>query len=118
PRGAWWYGRGLKDLFSFLSALFSYTSNMFSVKTLLRTLFSPWKKMVGEREKGIEGLKLWLLDSFISRIVGFMVRIVMMILFFLAFLVFAIFAVLAIVFWICMPAILVASFIYIFIGYR
>ncbi len=74
--------------------------------------------MVGEREKGIEGLKLWLLDSFISRIVGFMVRIVMMILFFLAFLVFAIFAVLAIVFWICMPAILVASFIYIFIGYR
>ena len=114
----WWYGRGLKDLFSFLSALFSYTSNMFSVTTLLKTLFSPWKKMIGPRGRGLPGLKNWIVDNLISRGVGFVVRVFMMIFFLLAFLVFLIFAVMAIIFWICMPAILVASFVYILVWYR
>lgn len=112
----WWYGRGLKDLFSFLSALFSYVQNMFSVTTLLKTLFSPWKKMVGPKRPGLDGLKDWVTDNLISRGVGFVVRLVMMIVFMMAFLVFAIFAVFAIIFWICMPVILVGSFVYIFIG--
>jgi hypothetical protein len=113
----WWYGRGLKDLFSFLSALFAYTSNMFSVMTLLKTLLSPWKKMVGPRGRGIDGLKDWLLDNFVSRIVGLVVRVIMIIIFTIAFLIYAVFAILAIIFWLCMPAVLVASFVYIFIGY-
>lgn len=113
----WWYGRGLKDLFSFLSAFFSYTSNMFSVTTLLKTLFSPWKKLVGERGRGIEGLKLWLVDNLVSRAVGFIVRLFMIIFFLIVFILFAFFAVLAVIFWIGMPVFILAAFIYIFIGY-
>ena len=113
----WWYGRGLKDLFSFLSALFEYTSNMFSVTNLLKTLFQPWKKMVSQRRPGIDGLKDWLADNIISRGVGFVMRLMMMILFILAFAAFAAFAILALIFWVGIPAIVVASFIYIFIGY-
>lgn len=113
----WWYGRGLKDLFQFLSALFVYMQNEFSVITLLKTLFSPWKKLVGQKGKGWTGFKIWIVDNLVSRSVGFIMRIFMMIFFLIAFLAYLIFAVLAFVFWITMPAILVASFIYIFVGY-
>jgi len=92
-------------------------SNVFSVTSLLKTLFSPWKKMVGEKGRGVEGLKLWLLDNFISRTVGFIVRLFMIFFFLIGFALYAVFAVFAIIFWFCMPAVLVGSFVYIFIGY-
>ncbi|RJO62053.1 hypothetical protein C4544_00950 [candidate division WS5 bacterium] len=91
--------------------------NEFSFVTLLKTLFQPWKKMVGPKGRGLEGLKNWIIDNLISRGVGFVVRVFMMIFFFIAFLAYLLFAVLAFVFWITMPAMLAASFIYIFIGY-
>ena len=112
----WWYGRGLTDLFSFLLALLDYIQNLFSVTVLLKTLFSPWKKMVGERGRGIDGLKIWLLDNLVSRGVGFVVRVLMIFVFMIAFLAFLIFSVIAIIFWLFMPGIVAASFIYIFIG--
>lgn len=112
---AWWYGRGLKDLFRFLAGLFSYLTNMFSFVTLLKTLFQPWKKMVGEKGRGVEGLKIWLLDNFVSRTVGFFVRLVMLLIFTLAFLLYFLFSIVAIVFWIAMPSIVIGSFIYIFL---
>ena len=113
---AWWYGRGLKDLFSFLSALYGYIKNMFSVTTLLKTLFQPWKKMIGPKGRGVDGFKDWIVDNIISRGVGFVVRIMMMIVFLLALIIFMIFSLLSIVFWIGLPVIVVVSFIYIFGG--
>jgi hypothetical protein len=71
--------------------------------------------MAGERGRGIEGLKLWLIDNLVSRGVGFVVRLFMMVLFVLVFVFYIVFAVLALIFWICMPAIVVVSFVYIFI---
>jgi len=114
---AWWYGRGLTRLFQFLGALFSYTANLFSIKSLLKTLFSPWKKMVGERQKGIEGLKLWLLDNFVSRTVGFVVRVMMIIFCLISILLYGIFAIVAIGFWLLMPGVILGAFFFLFIGY-
>lgn len=112
----WWYGRGLKDLFSFLSALFVYIQNMFSVVTLLKTLFSPWKKMAGPRRPGLDGLKDWMLDNIISRGVGFVMRVGMMMIFLVAFFIFLVFSLLIIALWLGMPMVIVASFFYIFWG--
>ncbi len=72
--------------------------------------------MVGERGRGIDGLKIWLLDNLVSRGVGFVVRVLMIFVFLIAFLAFLIFSVIAIIFWLFMPGIVAASFIYIFIG--
>lgn len=113
----WWYGRGLKDLLGFILALFSYLTNMFSVVGILKTLFSPWKKMVSEREKGIEGLKLWLVDNLVSRAVGFIVRVFMLIFFLICLVFLCLFSLFSIVFWIFMPLYVILLFIFIFIGY-
>lgn len=113
---AWWYGRGLKDLFAFLIALLNYLQNMFSVTTLLKTLFSPWKKMVEEKGRGLQGLWYWILDNLISRGIGFVVRVIMILLFIMVFILFLVFSFVAIIFWIGMPAIVVISFFYLFIG--
>ncbi len=112
----WWYGRGLKDLFAFLTALFSYLRNVFSINSLLKTLFSPWKKMVGERRPGIDGLKDWMADNLISRGVGFVVRIFMLLAFLVCLIVMLIASALVFIFWLGMPAAIIGAFIYIFIG--
>ncbi len=72
--------------------------------------------MVGAKGRGLLGFKDWIIDNLISRGVGFVVRVVMIILFVLVFLCFLIFAITAVIFWILMPGIVVASFIYIFTG--
>lgn len=113
----WWYGRGLEDLVKFLLVCFSYLINMFSVVGILKTLFSPWKKMVSDRGKGIEGLKLWLIDNMVSRAVGFIVRLFMLIFFVVSFIVLVFFSLLALMFWIFMPLYIISSTIFIFIGY-
>lgn len=72
--------------------------------------------MVEEKGRGIDGLKMWLADNLISRGVGFVVRLFMIFFFLLAFVAYAVFAVLALVFWFLMPAIVLVSFIFIFIN--
>lgn len=113
----WWYGRGLADLFSFVLALFTYIKNMFSVTTLIQTLFSPWKKMAGARRPGIDGLKDWLIDNLISRGVGFVVRVFMLLFSLLAMILAVIFSIIIAVLWVGMPALVVGSFLFIFLGY-
>ena len=112
----WWYGRGLRDLISFLAGLLSYTKNMFSVSVLLKTLFSPWKKMVGARRPGLDGLKDWLADNLISRGIGLVVRIFMLLVFLVFLIVMLVASALVFIFWLGMPAAIIGAFIYIFIG--
>lgn len=114
----WWYGRGLKDLFDFLSGLFLHTKNLFSITTVLKTFFQPWKKMVSSRRPGIDGLKDWLADNLISRAVGIVMRLVMIILFVLSIVAVSLGAIVATVLWVCLPAVSFVLLIYIFISIK
>ena len=80
----WWYGRGLQDYFNFLSVLFSYLMNAFSLKTIFRTFFSPWKKMVEKKGKGIDAFFSYLLDNIISRGVAIAMRLMLIFVFFIS----------------------------------
>ena len=111
---AWWYSRGLADLFSYLEGLFVSGINSFSVPTVLKTLFAPWKKDVNARQPGIDGLKIWLLDNFVSRMVGFFMRLGMIFVFFLYMIFVFILGAVALVLWLGMPAFLLLSLIWIF----
>ena len=112
----WWYSNGVLDLLKFLQAFYSYIEGIFSIKILLKTLFAPWKRLVYAKRPGLEGLRDWLLDNFISRSVGFLLRLTIIFIFLVSTIFFLAFSVLAVTFWIGFPFILVYSFIYIFKG--
>jgi hypothetical protein len=111
----WWYSGGLIRLVRWISALFGWTSNYFSVGRVFKTFFSPWKRLVETRQPGIDGLKDWFLDNLISRLVGFFMRLTIIIVYLLTMVSLAVFAVLALGLWVGLPLIVIFSFFRIFI---
>jgi len=59
----------------------SFAANIFSVKTLLKTLFSPWRKYNWRYPKGFDIVEFFntLISNIFSRILGFLMRIVLII---------------------------------------
>ncbi len=112
----WWYTRGLFDIFNFINALFVYTVNTFSVKAVLKTFFAPWKKMVKERGKGIDGLRDWLLDNLVSRGVAIFMRIFILCFFLISIVIVSLLSIIFVIAWLIMPLIILFSIAYIFAG--
>jgi hypothetical protein len=112
----WWYNQGLEDFFKFFKALLKNLVKTFSIKTLILTLFSPWKRMVGERQRGLDGLKDWLIDNLAARLAGFMVRIFMIAISLILLVVYGIVFVIALGFWLLFPLIVLLAFFNIFLG--
>lgn len=100
----WWYSGGLVKLFNFLGALLFSILNNFSIKTTVLNLFSPWKRVLGVKRPGLDGIKDWLVDNLVSRTVGFFLRLVLLFVAFLVLSFYAVFAVLAIILWLLYPA--------------
>lgn len=71
---AWWYGRGFLELFSYIGTLLSSVWQKFSVTTLLKTLFAPWRRITAGGGRTMQDRSQALLDNLISRLVGFTIR--------------------------------------------
>lgn len=73
----WWYGPGWILRFSELLSYLSQWSAFFSLGTLLKTLFKPWKQIVTtpDPHSGLSARKNAFIDNLVSRFVGFFVRI-------------------------------------------
>lgn len=72
---SWWYGAGWQKAGAGLVRKLRGVSRAFSVGTLLRTLFAPWRRIIVRPGASInEHLAAWR-DNFIGRFVGFFVRI-------------------------------------------
>ena len=71
----WWYGRGWKgsvnNLFNFLKGV----NQSFSVSTLFKTLFDPWRRIMSYPGSGINAHVQAAIDNTVSRFVGFCVRL-------------------------------------------
>lgn len=71
----WWYGAGWKNLAHNVQRRSQRTVDSFSVPTLARTLFAPWKRIVTAPGAGIDAHLRAIGDNIISRLVGFTVRL-------------------------------------------
>lgn len=74
----WWYGKGWFNAAVSLEAMLVGISRMFSVPILLRTLFAPWKRIVSYPGDSLDAKVRALIDNTISRLVGLMVRLVVL----------------------------------------
>ncbi len=73
---SWWYTSGWRWVITRALARLNTVQRMFSVGILLRTLFSPWKQIIGapNKNQSLDAKFRMKLDNLISRFVGFGVR--------------------------------------------
>jgi len=75
----WWYGAGWRNLAHNVQRRSQRTLDSFSVPTLLRTLFAPWKRIITAPGAGIDAHLKAIGDNAISRLVGFTVRLTVLV---------------------------------------
>ena len=77
---SWWYGPGWRERASRLSERLKASMDYFSIDLLLRTFFAPFRQIAAGKVEGPLGVQMRaLLDRIISRIIGAMIRFVMII---------------------------------------
>lgn len=76
----WHYSRAYLQFFHVWTNLMWFVVRFFSLTELLGSLFSPWKRMVEERKKAwdVEEFFSSLVINILSRIIGAMVRIIVL----------------------------------------
>jgi hypothetical protein len=71
----WWYGDGWRQAAKGSLNLVNKVQLSFSLPVLLKTLFSPWKRIITPSGRTLEDKMRAMLDNLVSRVVGFFVRI-------------------------------------------
>ena len=72
----WWYGPGWKDAAGRLTAKIHETYLSFSVPSLLRTMFAPWRRITSPPGASLQDKLRAVIDNTVSRLVGFVVRLI------------------------------------------
>jgi hypothetical protein len=70
----WWYGYGWKHVLDNGYLRMMKVSHMFSVPILLRTLMSPWRRIITYPGASLQDKMHAFGDNLVSRMVGFTVR--------------------------------------------
>lgn len=71
----WWYGPGWRDAAVQLSQRLQTIYLQFSVPTLLRTLFAPWRRVTTPSGGSLSQRGKAVIDNGVSRLVGVSVRL-------------------------------------------
>jgi len=72
---SWWYSIGWVILVKNVQKRLSNTLAMFSVPSLMRTLFAPWKRIVTNPGAGLSAHLSAIGDNMVSRAIGFTIRL-------------------------------------------
>lgn len=76
---AWWYGEGWTGVWHRTIEQLHIVGRGFSVKLLLRTLFSPWRRIMTPRGRGLDAHIHAAIDNGVGRFIGFTVRLIVLI---------------------------------------
>ncbi len=71
----WWYGAGWAGVIRSTQRRLTTLAGMFSIAILLRTLFSPWKRIITYPGAGIDAKFRAFGDNLVSRCIGFTIRL-------------------------------------------
>jgi len=107
----WWYGAGWNTLIHNVQRRNQRTIDSFSVPTLMRTLFAPWKRIVTAPGAGIDAHLRAIGDNAISRLVGFTVRLTVLLSAAVSLAGMTIFGLLQIIIWPAVPLLALAFII-------
>jgi hypothetical protein len=101
----WHYGQALTEYVRIIRTGRDFIIYFFSIPLLLRTLFSPFKR-IEERPTRRFSLEDWIgriIINIISRIIGFLIRTILIITGILIFFIFMIFSIFGFAFWLASP---------------
>jgi hypothetical protein len=97
---SWWYGAGWLRVASEVRRRMRYTVQLFSIPTILRTMFAPWKQDKVSGKGSLNMLFQAMISNMIARLIGFMIRLFFL---FFALLTLAVIAVVGLVVFVVWP---------------
>jgi hypothetical protein len=101
---SWWYGAGWRDQTHLVSERLAAAADRYSISLLLRSLFSPFRQISAGSVSGSLDAKFRAgLDKLISRLIGAMVRTIIIIIGSMALLLGVIFGTLRLIVWPFLP---------------
>lgn len=110
----WHYTTALGEILHLSKNFIWFVTNFFSIPSLLRSLFSPWKRMTESRGSrfNFEDIAGYIIINLFSRLVGALVRIIIILIGLLFLIVVITTTILTYLFWIFAPALLLISLLY------
>lgn len=115
---AWWYTSGLHGLLRAVSNRFVAVFDYFSIDLLFTTLFSPFRQISAGSVNGPVGAQFRaLIDNLISRLIGAVMRTIVMLIGLVTLIILMIISGLQLVAWVVVPLAPIAGLILMFIGW-
>lgn len=115
---SWWYTAGWRQVFMNVWTRFVSTFDYFSIDLLIKTLFSPYRQISAGRVNGPIGVQLRaFFDKLLSRIIGAILRTIVMLIGIVTLFLFSIASVVYLVFWALIPALPVLGLILMLTGW-
>jgi hypothetical protein len=105
---SWWYGRGWTGVAHSTRRRLGSLADMFSIGSLLHTLFSPWRRIITYPGAGLDARLRAFGDNLVSRAVGFTVRFFVLLAAAVAFVLIAVAGALELIIWPLVPVLSVA----------
>lgn len=115
---SWWYGDGFIRMLRTVQARFASLYDYFSIDLLLKTLFLPFRQISAGRVTGsIDAQLRAFLDQMISRIIGTIVRSLVLIIGCVAIVVLGSLSLLYIILWAAMPVLPIVGLVLMLVGW-
>jgi hypothetical protein len=76
----WWYGQGWSVIVRRAKERIIKTERIFSLSAIIDNIFAPWKRIITYPGKSMGDRMRAMLDNLVSRMVGFLVRFIVLLL--------------------------------------
>ena len=110
----WWYSCGWRVFIEKVRNWFSSITDFFSMDSLIRTLFKPYRQISADTASSDSSLDLkfhMFLDRLVSRFIGFVSRLILLLIGTIFIIVGGIFGLVLIILWPIIPALPIAGII-------
>jgi len=110
----WHYTSAFKRIFQVWSNFFWFLVAFFSITQLLKSLFSPWKRITEDRGRtfNFEDLASFVIIGLISRIIGFLLRFIIIVIGLISLIVLSLGLIITYVFWMTAPVAIPTIFLF------